>query len=322
MHIVRGPPIAVVQCTRTVLYRVYSTDNVPHTPTAHRNTGFAITRSCWAWVAMTMRCTLLVFVLQTNIAAIWSILPKLCAINDKTGFCTVSGPLPCPENPLVGGHWGCDILDLRIDVRPGERPQQGLFVRFLIPHAAKSSARIADNATVVPVMSQFPGTGTCFLETPANKLKCACGDVACVTASGCKEFQIAQDGVLVVQFAERGSAHCYRPDDIMTSTATWVGAKEFKDYDHVLQQLVDGKLHPALPRIDPERLGCSGGSHGGVETLLYSTRSTRFRFRLAVPEVGAASLANTWLSWAFDTRSPTPLPGFVPIAGFKPQVDA
>lgn len=144
-------------------------------------------------------------------------------------------------------------------------------------------------------------------------------------AAGCVPYQVAQDGVLVVQFGERGSSHCYDPEDIMTSTATWIGQTEFKDYDFVLGLLVRGGV-PGVPRVDGTRIGLSGSSHGGIESLLYVTGSTTFdKFALVMPEVGTADLWTTWGAWTFDPTFQPSAPGpagLVPIAGNSPQMHA
>lgn len=248
-------------------------------------------------------------------------LPPVCAIDAATGYCVVAGPLPCPANPFrPGAAWGCSIIDLRVDVRPGEAPQQGLFVRFLVPARAPAAA--------APALAAFPGTGECFLDVPAADagVACACpAGVSCRAADGCKLFQVAQDGVVVVQFAERGTSHCYAADDPMQRTATWIGATEFEDFDHVLGRAASGGLHPRIPRVDVSRLGTTGSSHGGIEALLYATRSRRFRFAMAAPEVGTPSLWETWARWTFDpdvgAGDPGPA-GLVAVAGGTPQMRA
>ena len=194
------------------------------------------------------------------------------------------------------------MLDLRIDVRPGQTPLQGLFVRLIVPSALPARTDAHRSGPVAPALVQFPGTGTCFLEVPAANLSCSCSlDSPCTLATGCLPYQLAQDGVLIVQFGERGSSHCYAPEDVMTSTATWVGQTEFDDYDYVLGLLISAGLHASLPRVDGARLGLSGSSHGGIESLLYASGSSAFsKFALVMADVGTPSLWTSWGAWTFD----------------------
>jgi hypothetical protein len=102
--------------------------------------------------------------------------------------------------------------------------EYGLLVRFIIPN------KPAATGAGTPLLFRFHGTGGCGLNTPAAQESCACSpDIPCSVADGCKDFQVAQEGVLVVKPAERGTIHCYDIDDPMTATATWLGRLEFED---------------------------------------------------------------------------------------------
>ena len=93
-----------------------------------------------------------------------------------------------------------------------------MLVRFIVP----SAPALKKGGT--PLLFRFHGTGSCGLVVPAAQETCACSpDVPCSVADGCKDFQVAQEGVLVVRPAERGSSHCYSPDDPMAPSATWLG---------------------------------------------------------------------------------------------------
>jgi hypothetical protein len=72
----------------------------------------------------------------------------------------------------------------------------------------------------------------------------------------------------------------------MVDTATWLGQLEWDDYDILVRALLDGTLHPSLPKnIDGDSLGVTGGSHGGIASFLYP-RFSAFNFALAMPFEG------------------------------------
>ena len=87
--------------------------------------------------------------------------PAVCAIGADHGYCVVTKSTPCPQNPWdADRRWGCAVIDLRIDVRPGQVPQQGLFVRFIVPTTPGELSNDALHVLAVPALAQFPGTGT------------------------------------------------------------------------------------------------------------------------------------------------------------------
>ena len=265
--------------------------------------------------------------------------PTLCTLGGKKS-CVVTPPTACPPNPLTGkGSFDCTILDLRVAVSAGAdarsndtAAEYGLLVRFIIPSA---SAQKKSKGT--PLLFRFHGTGSCGLEVPAARETCTCSpDVPCSVADGCKDFQVAQEGVLVVRPAERGTSHCYGPNDPMQPTATWLGKLEFEDYDTLLEAVLapstgGAPLHPLLPAdVDGARIGVSGGSHGGIASFLYpvfSRAPSVPRFALAMPFEGTPDVASTWFGWQYDeetlaaTGDPLAI-GFAADAGAVPQVAA
>ena len=290
-----------------------------------------------------------------------AVLPTLCTLGGKKS-CVVTPPTACPVDPLTPldpltgnqRRFGCTILDLRIAVSAGASAsaaaaddatvaEYGLLVRFIIPSSASAQKKKDDNGGT-PLLFRFHGTGSCGLEVPAARETCACSpDVPCSVADGCKDFQVAQEGVLVVRPAERGTAHCYGPADPMQPTATWLGQLEFEDYDTLLEALLAPSraapggfvapppLHPLLPAdVDASRVGVSGGSHGGIASFLYpvfSRAPSVPRFALAMPFEGTPDVASTWFGWQYDaetlaaTGNPLAI-GFAADAGAVPQVAA
>ena len=271
--------------------------------------------------------------------------PTLCDLGGKP-YCVVTPPTACPANPLTNrGRFNCTILDLRVAVAAGPEgaesgsdnaTEYGLLVRFIIPSPAVQQQQVGQGT---PLLFRFHGTGGCGLEVPAAKEGCACSpDIPCSLADGCKDFQVAQEGVLVVKPAERGTSHCYGPDDPMSPSATWLGSLEFADYDTLLEAVIAHALEPAvLPAgVDAARIGVSGGSHGGIASFLYPVFSKapslpkvhgKGRFALAMPFEGTPDVATTWFGWQYDAdtlaRTGDPLAvGFAADAGAVPQVHA
>lgn len=234
------------------------------------------------------------------VAPVAAVQPTLCALNGKS-YCVITPPTPCPSNPLTKvGRFGCQIVDLRIAVSPGSGPpamDYGLLARFIVPNKPAPGSG-------TPLLFRFHGTGSCGLGTPAAHESCECSpDIPCSLPDGCKDFQVAQEGVLVVRPAERGTIHCYEMNDPMTATATWLGRLEFEDYDTLLSAVLQGSLHPSLPGdVDAARVGVSGGSHGGIASFLYPvfskhTTTGHKPFALAMPFEGTPDLASAWFGW-------------------------
>ena len=151
------------------------------------------------------------------------------------------------------------------------------------------------------------------MDEPANKATCKCSpDIPCSLGDACKKFQVASEGVIVASPAERGTSHCYGPNDPMTNSATWLGELEWEDYDILINAIVDGNL-PHLPsNIDASRVGVTGGSHGGLASFIYPRHSKAssllnngqtYLFKLSMPWEGTPDVGDTWNRWEFDSTT-------------------
>ena len=94
--------------------------------------------------------------------------------------------------------------------------------------------------------------------------------------------------------AERGTMHCYDvKSDPMVASATWLGPLVYRDYDTLLSAAIAGELHPLLPtNVDASKVGCTGGSHGGLASFLYPVGSKAGKpFALSMPFEGTVRRA-------------------------------
>ena len=265
--------------------------------------------------------------------------PPICILNKKS-FCIVTPPTPCPVNPLLKGttregeRFNCSILDLRIAVSPPTTSilskisnsnnttaeldlEYGLLVRFYIPTPTTiSNTKIKTNIKSTPLLLSFHGTGGCGLDEPAAEATCTCSpDIPCSLSDACKKFQVASEGVLVVSPAERGTSHCYSPTDPMTTSATWLGSLEWKDYDILIDGIMNGSFGIHLPskgKMDATRVGVTGGSHGGLASFIYPRHSkaqsllnngVSYMFALSMPWEGTPDVGETWNKWQFDSET-------------------
>lgn len=256
--------------------------------------------------------------------------PTVCKLTSGEVACVVTPPTPCPVNPLLAGsprageRFNCSIVDLRIavsanDENPGRVPEYGLFVRFFVP---------TTNAKSIPLLLSFHGTGGCGFDGPASKATCTCSpDIPCSLGDSCKKFQVASEGVLVASPAERGTSHCYAPEDLMSASATWLGNLEWRDYDTLVDAVIAGTL-PHLPgpdRVDAARVGVTGGSHGGLASFIYPrharaasllTNGATHLFALSMPWEGTPDVGDTWNRWEFDADTLAATGGRPRSAGF------
>ncbi len=225
------------------------------------------------------------------------------------GVTVIDGPVECPADATTGEPVGCWIMDLAVDVLPDEAGDQGLELRLFVPN---------DPPAVMPVMLNFPGVGTCGTRDPIDEIEHDGDDMA----AG-KRTLLAAEGVLQVDVSPRGHRGCYEEGDAFYQTGDWNGEAEFGDYDELLSRLLAANLHADLPAVGPDVVGLSGGSTGGVTTLLFANNSTYpLPFALAMPSVGAPSLQG-WLGHTVDPRDDIEaltLAGLFPTAGVQAQL--
>ncbi|MCL4287891.1 MAG: hypothetical protein KJ006_09615 [Thermoleophilia bacterium] len=235
-----------------------------------------------------------------SLAALCFGLPSAAAqVPGGAGVEVIDGPIDCPA------PFSCRAIDLRIDVRPDEAGMQGLEVRFLVPAGASDRRAGGHQRDLAPVLLTFPGTGYCWtrdpLTPPGGGGKTFWDDLEADPDSGAgKRIGLTGDGIVQVMVAIRGHRSCYQPGDGMFGTGSWIGPVEFADYDALLERLAAGDLHAEIPAIDPRRVGLSGGSHGGITSLIYAARSSFSKpFALVMPAVGSPDMSD-WVARSLD----------------------
>lgn len=245
----------------------------------------------------------LIVISVVNLAALCLGLPNAAAqAPDGEGVEVLAGPVDCPA------PFSCRAIDLRVDVRPDESGMQGLEARFLLPREdapAPPAGDLRGGRGSLPGLLTFPGTGYCTTRDPLTPPDGG-GETfwdrleADPDTGMAKRIELAGEGIAQVMLAIRGHRSCYEPGDGMYGTGSWIGPVEFADYDALLERLVAGDLHAEIPALDSRHVGLSGGSHGGITSLIYAAKSAFPKpFALVMPSVGSPDMSD-WMERSLD----------------------
>lgn len=234
-----------------------------------------------------------------NLATLCVGLPGAAAQDSGSdGVEVIDGPIDCPA------PFSCRAIDLRIDVRPGTAGMQGLEVRFIVPRAGAPAKAPRAATTALPALLTFPGTGYCATRDPLTAGahgKTFWDNLGADPDTGMvQRIELAGEGIVQVMLAIRGHRSCYEPGDGMYGTGSWIGPVEFADYDALLERLAAGNLHREIPAVDSRHVGLSGGSHGGITSLIYAAKATFPKpFALVMPSVGSPDMSD-WMARSLD----------------------
>lgn len=214
---------------------------------------------------------------------------------------TIATPLPPFDTwQPCGGGYNCEWMDLTTEHLISGNTEPGIKFRIV------RSIQAVHNP---PLMLFFPGTATCYTGEPEPSTLM---------------LRAADAGVVVAALSLRGHVECYKPGDPLYRASTWIGPDEMVDYDRTIWAFLNGWISDRVEPINPQFIGMTGGSHGGMSAMYYGRhtripRKTGNRLALWMSSGAEPDVAG-WFLPGYDPSEVEPETfGAIRLSGFPGQ---